>query len=90
MYHALQNLWKSTKLCENYCQTQWSQAALSGGSSPLRPYRNTTGMDEIVQYPKCEYDSYRIFIGLGNETARNGQYKRLTEKMRGMGRKTKD
>ena len=26
--------WKNTKLCEKYCQTQWSQAVLSGGSSP--------------------------------------------------------
>ena len=61
MLHALQNLWKITKLCENYCQTKWSQAVLSGGSSHLRPYRNTTSMDERVQYPKyaCAYDFYR-------------------------------
>ena len=89
MLHALQNLWKSTKLCENYCQAQCFQAVLSGGSSPLRPYRNTTSMAERVQYPKCAYDLYHICIGLGSEAARNGQYKRLTEKMRVMSRKTK-
>ena len=81
---------KNTKLCENYCQTQWSKTVLSGGSSPLQPYRNTTVMGERVQYPKCAYDSYGICIGLTSETARNGQYKRLTEKMRVVGRKTED
>ena len=36
------------------------------------------------------YDLYRICIGIGSETAGNGQYKRLTEKMRVMGKtKTK-
>ena len=60
--------------------------SLSAGHHPYYP----TGTRQVwtrVQYPKCAYDSYRICIGLWSETARNGQYKRLTEKMRVMGRK---
>ena len=81
---------KVQKLCENFCQTKWPQAVLSGGSSLLRPYRNMTNMEERVQYPKCAFDSYRICISLGSEPTKNGKYKRLTEKLRVIGRKTKD
>ena len=65
------------------------QARVAGHHPMTLQKHDKYGRESSLQYPKCAYDLYHIRIGLGSETARNGQYKRLTEKMRVMGRKNK-
>ena len=52
-----------------------SKQSLVAGHHPYNPTEARQVLTR-VQYSKCAYDSYRICIGLGSETAGNRQYKR--------------
>ena len=57
------------------------------GHQPVRPYRNTTSMDERVQYPKCAYDLYRICIGLREWDGKEWEVQKINRENESYGQK---